>query len=573
MPSFEELGLREELVRTLDEEDVERPTALQAAVIPALRRGTNVVARASTGSGKTLAYVLGVLDRLEATAAPAGGGESEAEGVALRVLILTPTREEAERVALRAFPYAQAVGCAVAVVGGAWGTSPAAAEIVVAPAPDAMSAIRGSILKLDSVEAVVIDGASTVREIGGWGEVDAVLDLVPRDAQRVLLSAALGTEVQDLADRRVKRALRYPSEAALPEDRAAAAEGSVNYVLVRRGDKLDVLVRQLAAPKDGDVPPVIFCRTDERAAALAEQLATRGFLVGAVDDADADVAVVSSDATREALLEEGGDSLGQTISYDVPADAETLTARHGGDDDGVVLVEPRELAHLREVAALARLEPRTVPLPEPTGATAARLEAFREQIRQAIRQEDLGAQALVLEPLLAEYGAVEVAAAVAALLRRKAPAPAVEAQSSQKAAPASAAAPATAGRPGAEPGPAPASWSRLYVGVGSRDEVKPGDLVGALAGEANIAGSRIGKIEIRDNFSIVEVESAVADQVIRAVNGTTIKGRSARVDYDRGGDRARKPAGPPRRQSGRPGAGGGERRPVRRPPREPRGND
>lgn len=572
MPSFEELGLREELVRTLDEEEVERPTALQAAVIPALRRGTNVVARASTGSGKTLAYVLGVLDRLGAPAAPAeGADESEGDGVALRVLILAATREEAERIALTAFPYAQAVGCAIAVVGGAWGTSPDSAEVVVAPAADAMSAVRGSRLKLEAVEAIVIDGGSTIREVGGWDEVDAVLDLVPRDAQRVLLSASFTAEVQDLADRRVKRALRYPSEAALPEDRAAPAEGSINYVLVRRHDKLDVLVRQLAGPKgEGDVPPVIFCRTDERAAVLAEQLATRGFLVGAVDDEEADLAVVSSDATREELLEEGGDSLGQTISYDVPADAETLTARHGGDGDAVVLVEPRELAHLREIAAMALLEPRAVPLPEPGGATAARLEAFREQIRKAIREEDLAAQTLVLEPLLEEYSAVEVAAAAAVLLRRKAPPP--EPQAETKAAPAAA---AVQGRSGAEPGPAPASWSRLYVGVGSRDEVKPGDLVGALAGEANIPGSRIGKIEIRDNFSIVEVETAVADQVIRAVNGTTIKGRSARVDYDRGGDRARKPGGPPRRQAGRPagGAGGGERRPVRRPPREPRGND
>lgn len=571
MPSFEELGLRDELVRTLEEEDVERPTALQTAVIPALRRGTNVVARASTGSGKTLAYVLGVLDRLEPGAAPPEDeGEEDGAGVPLRVLILAATREEAERIALTTFPYAQSVGCTVAVAGGAWGTAPGSAEIVVTPAADAMSSIRGSTLKLDAVETVVIDGGSTIREVGGWDEVDAVLDLVPRDAQRVLVSAAFPRDIQDLADRRVKRALQYPSEAALPEDRATPTEGSINYVLVRRGEKLDVLVRQLAGAK-GEVPPVIFSRTDERAASLAEQLATRGFLVGAVDDPDADAAIVSSDATREDLLEEADDSLGQTISYDVPADAETLAARHGGDDDAVVLVEPRELAHVREVAAMARLDLRAVPLPDSLGATAARLEAFRDRLRQAIQEEDLAAQTLVLEPLLEEFSAMEVAAAAAALLRRKTPAPPAETQAQQQAA---AAAAPTQPRSGAEPGPAPASWSRLYVGVGSRDEVKPGDLVGALAGEANIPGSRIGKIEIRDSFSVVEVESAVADQVIRAVNGTTIKGRSARVDYDRGGERGRKGAGPPRRQAGRPAGGGdGGRRVVRRPPREPGGRD
>jgi ATP-dependent RNA helicase DeaD len=109
---------------------------------------------------------------------------------------------------------------------------------------------------------------------------------------------------------------------------------------------------------------------------------------------------------------------------------------------------------------------------------------------------------------------------------------------------------------GAPTGAAPATYARLFVSIGSRDEIRPGDLVGAIAGEANIPGSRIGKIEIRDSFSIVEVQADVADQVIRAVNGTTMKGRSLRVDYDRGGPGKR----PPMK------GGGAPRRTVRRPP-------
>jgi ATP-dependent RNA helicase DeaD len=560
MPSFEDLGLREELVRALEDEDITEPTALQAAVIPALRRGTNVMARASTGAGKTLAFVLGVLDRLQPQ-------ESDDDGpVPLRVLVLAPTREEAERVALAAVPYAQAVGVTVAATGGGWGTPIDAAEVLVTPAADAMAAVRGSALKLDGVQSVIIDGASVIVGVGGWGQVDAVLDLVPREAQRVLFSGAFPDEVRDIADRRVKRALQYPSEAALPEERVGPSEGEISYVIVRGGDKVDVLVRQLARPKEGVVPPVIFCRTDERAAVLAEQLALRGFLVGAVDDEQADVAVVASDATREELLEEGGGSLGQTISFDVPADPATLARRHGGDPDAVMLAEPRELQHVREIASMARLTTRAVALPADRSATAAELEKFRDRVRQALQEEDLAAQTLVLEPLLEEYSAIEVAAAIASVLRRKAPLQEVPAAGARTGSEPQ----ALQARPTQDAGPAPASWSRLYVGVGSKDEVRPGDLVGALAGEANIAGSRIGKIEIRDSFSIVEVESAVADQVIRAVNGTTIKGRSARVDYDRGGERARKGGGgPPRRQAARPAPGA--RRIVRRPPRETEG--
>jgi ATP-dependent RNA helicase DeaD len=560
MPSFEDLGLREELLRALEDEDIAEPTALQAAVVPALRRGTNVVARASTGAGKTLAFVLGVLDRLQPQEVDDDGA------VPLRVLVLAPTREEAERVALAAVPYAQAVGVTVAATGGGWGTPIQEAEVLVTPAADVMAAVRGSALKLEGVQSVIIDGASVIVGVGGWDQVDGVLDLVPREAQRVLFSGAFPDEVRDIADRRIKRALQYPSEAALPEERAGPSEGEISYVIIRGGDKVDVLVRQLAQPKQGAVPPVIFCRTDERAAVLAEQLAVRGFLVGAVDDEQADVAVVASDATRAELLEEGGGSLGQTISFDVPSDAATLTKRHGGDPDAVMLAEPRELEHVREIASMARLNPRPVALPADRSAAAAELQGFRERVRRAVREEDLAAQMLVLEPLLEEYSAIEVAAAIAAVLRRKEPAAEVSGAKARTAT----APQALQARPGQDAGPAPASWSRLYVGVGSKDEVRPGDLVGALAGEANIAGSRIGKIEIRDSFSIVEVESDVADQVIRAVNGTTIKGRSARVDYDRGGERARKGGGgPPRRQAARPAPGG--RRIVRRPPREPGG--
>src|SRR5690606_34319255 len=153
---------------------------------------------------------------------------------------------------------------------------------------------------------------------------------------------------------------------------------------------------------------------------------------------------------------------------------------------------------------------------------AAELGAFRAMLERAIAEEDLGAQLLVLQPLFERYSPAEVAAAASALLRRRPPAP-VEARPEAIEAPA-------APRPAA---PAPPAFVRLFFGVGARDGVRPGDLVGAITGEANIKGDKVGRIEIRDNLSIVEVDSAVADRVIRAVNGTTLKGRSVRVDYDR----------------------------------------
>ncbi len=554
MPSFEDLGLREELLRTLEEEDISDPTALQAAVIPALRRGGNFVARASSGSGKTLAYALGVLDRIVTPVVEEE--ETEDEGApALRVLVVAPTADEADRIALSLTPYAQAVGMRVSAPSAAWGTPAAEAGVLVGPPGDLMGAVRSSSLKLDDVEALVIDGASALLGLGQLEQVDALMDLIPRDAQRVLISAGLPAAVEDLVERRLKRALRYPAEPAIPGlAERPEAEGVVGYVVVREEAKLALLAAQLGRREQGS-PPIIFCRGDERAADLAEALTVRGFLVGQADDEEADVAVAAGGVSLAELMEDTDAALGQSISYDVPADAATLRARHAGDADAIVLVEPRELTHLKEIAQLARLTARPTPLPHDIPSYAADLEAFRAQIREAVTSEDLGAQLLILEPLLEEFTAAEVAAATAALLRARRGA-ATTATTAPTASSSRSDAPRATPSRTPDAGPAPVTWARLFVGVGSRDEARPGDIVGALAGESGIPGSSVGKIEIRDSFSIVEVRADVADRVIAAVNGITLKGRSVRVDYDRGGPaRGAARGGPPRRTSRRPPEG------------------
>lgn len=547
MPSFEDLGLREELLQRLEEEDLNAPTAMQEAVIPGLRRGGNLVARASSGSGRTLAYAVGVLDRFEPS-------DLDNE-IVLRMLVIVPDGGEAERAARAMSPYANALGLPIAAPSAAWGTPVQEAGVFIGPAADLMSAVKSSTVKLDAVEAVVIDGAATIATLGDLEQVDGLLDLVPRDAQRVLISPSFPAQVEDLVDRRVKKALRYPSEPALPDrGPGAPVEGTVGYVLVGESLKLLTLAEQLRQKEAAVAPPIIFCRTDERAAELAEALSIRGFVVGPAGDLDADVAVAAGGVSLAELTDETDGDPGQTISYDVPTDARSLRARHGGDEDAVVLLEPRQLAHLHEIARQANFHARPTPLPRAVPAHAVALQTFRDDLREALQTEDLTAQLLVLAPLLEEYSAEEVAAAVTSRLRARRPQPEVSASTPD------------AGRtPPARPapdrsapaGPAPVTWARLFVGLGSRDDIGPGDLVGALAGEANIPGSRIGKIEIRDSFSIVEVQADVADKVIQAVNGTTMKGRSVRVDYDRGGP-ARRP----------PGRGGASPRRTTRKPRE-----
>jgi ATP-dependent RNA helicase DeaD len=559
MASFQDLGLREPLLAALEDAGIERPTALQAAAIPVLRREGNLVARAGSGSGKTLAYGLGVLDRIQPRAGAdddeGEDGEETAEAGGTRVLVLSATPEAAERAAMEMVPFAQSAGLTIAASGGGWGTRSEAADVLVATPHEVMEAVRTSAVKLEGLEAVVIDGAAEIESLGGWEALETLFDHVPRDAQRVIITSEVTDVVEDLASRRVKRAIRYPVVAADPKsmEPTAAPTATIGYVPVGKRDKIDVVARLLGGGR-GDTPPVLYCRTDERAAELSEALSLRGFLVSDAEDEDADAIVLGSSSGDE---DDADTPDGQVISYDVPADEETLRARHGGEDPGFVLVEPRELAHLRDIAKRANFfaQPAGIAGDEPVSGSAE-LRAFRGELRRALREEDLAAQMLILEPLFEDFTPTEIAAAASALLRRKRPA-----ASAADALPAAAAAAREAreprttsamrGGPGghADRGAPPNAYARLFVSLGERDGVRANDLVGAIAGEADIPGTAIGKIEIRDTFSIVEVPADAAGRVISSLNGTTIRNRSVRVDYDR-----------PRTAGGPGGGPGGMRR-------------
>ena len=569
MASFNDLGLREPLLAALEEAGFERPTALQQAAIPILRREGNLVARAASGAGKTLAYGLGVLDRIEAREDAGDEAEegSEAE-TGTRVLVLAATPEHALRATLELVPLAQAVGLTVTASGRGWGTSAGEADILVATPAEVLEAVRTSGVKLETLEAIVVDGASEIEAMGGWEAAETLFDHAPRGAQRVLFTADLTPGVEDMVDRRIKRALRYPPTPADPASvEPQSATGVFGYVIVSEREKLETVARLLGGDRDGDAAPVLVCRSEERAAQVAEALALRGFMAGDADDEDVDVAVISAGAGPEELGEQLGGNPATVISFDVPPDEATLRALHGGEMTGFVLLLPRELAHLRQIARQALLDPRPAGITgeEPAGRDEVR--AFRDTIRRAVREEDLSAQMLVLEPLFEDFTPAEVAAAVAALLRRKPPV-----QAPESAAPAAPRARAAAASPAPErstAGGATAAYARLFVSIGERDGVRPGDLVGTIAGETDIPGSQIGKVDIRDTFSIVEVPAELAERVIAALNGTTIKGRSVRADFDRGN--ARKPGGPPRgprREDRGPPRGGGDRRPPVRRPRD-----
>ena len=259
---------------------------------------------------------------------------------------------------------------------------------------------------------------------------------------------------------------------------------------------------------------LVFCRSEDRAADMGDLLTLHGYMAGAPGDGDMPVWLgVDELAARAAAKDHEGVVV---VSCDVPADQDSLDRRHGISDDGVVLVLPREVAHLRSVA---RETGYTVkPLPPQSRAAEGSLDRLRATLEDAMRDEDIAPYLLALEPLFSQHDPAEVAAAAVALLRKKVPS----------------APPVTVPAADASPSvPDATAWAKIFLSVGERDNLRPGDLLGAITGEAGIKGEQVGRIDIHESHTVVEVNHSAARQVIKALNGTTIRGRSVRADFDR----------------------------------------
>lgn len=505
MDSFEDFGVAPELVEALTSEGIEVPTPLQEAAVPLLRNGNNLVLAAGPGSGLLAAWAVPLLDRFPA------------EDAGTRVLVLAADRESAVRQAESLASIALDSAHVVAALGTAWAL-PERAHVLVGTSRDVLEAVQGGTVSLDAVQALVVDQAQTIEQLEGLEGIERVLQFLPEGTQRVLSALPVTPAVADFVERHLRRTVTVP---AAHDPSTTPSRGSVRYRVVTEpvDERLAELVGQLF--EQGARHVLIFCRSEDRAADIGDRLTVRGFVAGAPGDPDAPVWLgVDALAARNAMETREGIVV---VSADVPADPDTLDRRHGISGQGVVLVHPREVAHLKDVTRRTGYGLEAYPAPMLRGDDSVR--ELHAMLESAIESEDVGPYLFALGPLFDRYDPAEVAAAAVALLRRRTPArPAMESPRSSSAAPTTA-----------------PSWAKLFISVGSRDGLVPGDLLGAVTGEAGVAGDTVGRIDIKESHALIEVQDTVAQKVIKALNGITIRGRSVRADFDR----PRKSSGPP----------------------------
>ena len=515
MESFEELGVTPELVEALAAEGIETPTAFQAMAIPVLLRRNALLAAAGPGAGTLIAYGVPLLQN------------TDADATAPEALVLAPTPERASSLAESLSRLAVVTGHRIAALGSPWAL-PELAGILFATPEDLLREVRASRAPLEGIQAVVVDGFGTLTS-GGKEALNILFESLPKEGLRVLFSQPMGPDSEEFGKAHFHRAIHLPPKAAQKgASESSPSRGEVFYRLAEGSKEEDALVSVAAGLGASTRHVLLFLQTEDQAADIGDFLAIHGYMAGPPGDENCPVWLSAEELKGRKVLDEWSDPDSVlAVSVDVPADPDSLDRRHGGRESGLILVRSRELPHLKDVAQRTgyRLVPAREPLPT---RVAGELERLRDALVRVLREDDLAPHYLALEPLFEQFSPGEIAAAALLLLQRR--------PESERGLGVAGSGESIAERAG---GPPPKTWVRLFVAVGEKEDIGPGDLLGAIAGEAGVEGSQVGKIEIRETFSLVEVNSEAADRVIKGLNGTTIKGRSVRADYDRGGPKGR----------------------------------
>jgi len=497
LESFEDLGLAPELVEALAGEGIEHPTPLQQDAIPVLRQGNNLVLAAGPGSGLLVAWGVPLLERIDP------------ELAAPQALVLTASTEVADRLGESLARLGAGLGVSVAALGAPW-SLPGRAHVLLGAPGDVVAAVANGDISLADAGTLVIDQAQGIETLTGFAEVERVIDYLKPETQRVVTALPLTEAVSDLVSRHVRRAPIVPG----PETTSPPRRGAVRFRVAPEPREEEALALAAELLPDHARHLLFFCRSEDRAADLGDYLTLHGYLAGAPGDSSAPV-WLGVDALEARAASKGVQGL-VVVSCDVPADPDTLDRRHGISQDGVVIVLPREVAHLRSLGKRTGYD--TIPFPPPAKDADGAVARLRAMIEHALETHDTSPYLSVLEPLFERHDPSEVAAAAVALLRERKPSPEASAPRSLP--------------PTQEVGAAPA-WAKLFLSVGERDGLRAADLLGAITGEAGVDGRQVGKIEIHESHTVAEVHDSVARKVIKALNGTTIRGRAVRADFDR----------------------------------------
>lgn len=549
---FTDLGLDSRILSALEELGYESPSPIQEQTIPLLLDGRDVVGLAQTGTGKTAAFALPALSRLAETIDVAGPGNSP------RILVLAPTRELALQVAEAFTTYAKHLDhmSVVPVYGGApYGPQLAGlrrgAPIVVGTPGRVIDHIEKGSLNLSDLDYLVLDEADEMLRMGFAEEVDRILSETPEEKQTALFSATMPSAIRRITGNYLHNA----AEVRVAGQSAPTTNIRQRYLQVTGPWKLEAMTRILETEDHDGV--LTFVRTRNSTEELTAKLNARGFRATAISG---DVPQNMREKTVENLRSGGIDILVATdvaargldverishvINYDIPHDVSSYvhrigrTGRAGRTGDAVLLMTPREKYLLRAIEKTTKQSVEQMQLPTVEDVNSSRLGRFAEQITETLSgDDDLGVFRDLINNYVEEHDvpADDVAAALAkiaqggkSLLAEEPDLPPMRGNTGKNDRS------ARDGRGSRGPDRGPSEGNATYwIGVGRKDRVQPGHIVGAIANEAGLSARQIGGIDIRPTHSLVELPENLSPQQMDTLQHATVNGRALKLRPDTG---------------------------------------
>lgn len=535
--TFRDLHLSTPLVNVLHAIGYETPTPIQRQAIPALLDGRDILGHAPTGTGKTAAFALPLLSKMNV----------EDRGV--QILTLTPTRELAIQVA-EAFQHyaAQMPGFHVLPIyggqeyGGQIRQLKRGVQVVVGTPGRLMDHMRKGTLKLDSLKAVVLDEADEMLRMGFIEEVEWILTQTPASRQTALFSATMPKQVERIA----RRHLKNPAEISIKAKTATAETIRQRYWQVSGVHKLDALTRMLEVEPFDAI--LMFVRTKTATSELAEKLEARGYAAAAMNGdmpqaqreqtvdrlkrGVLDILVATDVAARGLDV----DRISHVINYDIPYDTEAYihrigrTGRAGRRGDAILFVAPRERRMLAAIEKATRQKVEQMYLPSTETVNNKRIADFKQKITDTLA----GGETAFMQSLIEQYRqehdvpAIEIAAGLAKMFigdKAMLLDPETNKPKKQREKPAG-----QKDQRRDRQQPVPDSGSeRFRLEVGHVHGVKPGNIVGAIANEAGIAGEHIGHIQIEEEFTLVDLPKGMPKDVFQDLQKTRVCGRPIRI--------------------------------------------
>ncbi|MBB5867801.1 ATP-dependent RNA helicase DeaD [Allocatelliglobosispora scoriae] len=542
--SFTDVGLRSELVKALTDLGYEEPTPIQREAIPPILAGRDLLGQAATGTGKTAAFALPILQWLTV----------EDRGSKPAALVLVPTRELAEQVSQAFHRYGRELGVRVLPI---YGGQPIGrqlqalqrgVDVVVATPGRALDHISRGTLDLSEIVTVVLDEADEMLDMGFAEDIEAIFDEISDERQTVLFSATVPARIGAIA----RRYLRDPVRIEMGRQetpRGEAPKVRQSAYMVSRAHKPAALGRILDV--ESPTAAIVFCRTREEVDQLTETLNGRGYraeplhggmsqeqrdrVMGRLRSGTADLLIATDVAARGLDI----DLLTHVVNYNVPSAPEAYVhrigrvGRAGREGVAITLAEPREHRMLKAIEQLTKQRFAIEKLPTVADLRTRRLEMTRAALQESLLAGDRLEQfRVVIESLGDEFDIVDIALAAVKLAHesgggeideQEIPDHSEEINRRPQRSEPERRAGKRAGRGDG------GGTTRLFFGLGRRANVRPQDLVGAIANEAGLSGRNIGAIEIADRFSLVEVPTEAADKVIDALRNSTIKGKRVTV--------------------------------------------